>query len=57
MKTKAYRVHISTGNQRSYGPLVGWDQEFASRDEAEACADRARSHDGWAAKVVEVEPD
>lgn len=53
--TKRYAVFISTG--REYGPKVGWDTLYTSRTDAEACAERARSHDGLAAKVVSMTTD
>lgn len=51
---KKYMVVIALGASNSYGPKVGWDTEWDTREEAEACAERARKRDGWSAKVVEV---
>jgi hypothetical protein len=53
--TKKYLVLISAGWPTDYGPKVGWDELHATRAEAEAMAERADRHDGWAAKVVAVE--
>ena len=44
-ETTAYRVLISTG-RGGYGPKVGWDADWPTREAAEACAARARRQDG-----------
>lgn len=33
----------------------GWDGLFLDRQDAESCAARARKHDGWEARVAEIE--
>lgn len=53
VKCHGYLVVISAGHP-GYGPKVGWDTVWPTREAAEKCADRAREQDGWSAKVVEA---
>jgi len=48
-----YWISISIDNGRTWGPKVGWDDDFATREDAESCAARARKLEGWSAKVIE----
>jgi hypothetical protein len=48
---KTYWVAISVDNGRNWGPRVGWDKDYPTREEAEECAERARQQDGWMAAV------
>ena len=50
--TTTYGILIAAGHPTKWRVLAGWNDEFATRDEAEAMAERARRHDGWRAKVV-----
>lgn len=52
--TTRYAVLIQTEPRREYQSLTGWDETFATRAEAEACAARAMRHDWYAAKVIEI---
>lgn len=55
-ETTVYGVLISTDG-RKFQAYAGWDDSFASRTEAEACASRARNNSGWNAKVIEMTAD
>ena len=48
-------VEISAGWPLQWGPKRGWDTVWPTRNEAEACAERARAQDGWEARVVEID--
>jgi hypothetical protein len=49
-----YTVLIAAGLPAEYSRKQGWDRVYASRADADACAERARSNDGWSAKVIEL---
>lgn len=51
-----YIVSIAAGYPQQWSTKVGWDTVWATRAEAEACADRARTQDGWSARVVVCDP-
>ena len=53
MSARVYGILIQTGNGK-LRPAVGWDRGWATRAEAEACAERARRQAGWSAKVVSM---
>lgn len=57
-QTKVFGVKIKTG-AGEYRWLTGWDDWYASRADAKACAERANRKNGWSAKVVSAprEPD
>jgi hypothetical protein len=52
-----FMVIIKTEVAKEFRSLTGWDDVFATRAEAQACADRATKKDWYAAKVVEVDDE
>jgi hypothetical protein len=52
--TTFYAILIRAGRPGGYGPRVGWDDLHTTRRGAEAQANRARAHGGWAAKVISM---
>lgn len=49
-----YILLIQTEPRKDYRRLVGWDECFESKKEAELCAQHARALDWHDVKVVEV---